>query len=300
MTKPHGPASYTMCSRWPRLISLRSALPSDARSPPMLPVAHFAVAAGLGCGDLDAVLVNVQSDVHGGGARFTHSPSPREFATTRPTTGPVHGCSSAGPSPATYGVAGDGPPEFTKPSCLGLTVHTMRLITFALRLFLISVATGTVGAQVRFADPKVVDGKPTCENGYFLIAPDACLIQSALTEYSAEDIAIALMARKNPEAARQHAERLATRKVTGIPVFKTKVSEESGQILKLANNAVVEVGFGYIGYIGYGKTALLFREGATWKIWIEGKKTFSVEVLRPPSGSPRYVTTVSETLELLE
>jgi hypothetical protein len=176
----------------------------------------------------------------------------------------------------------------------------MRPITFALRFLLISTAIGTVAAQVRFADPKVIDGKPACEKGYFLIAQDACLVQSALTEYSAEDIAIALMARRNPEAAKQHAERLANRKATGIPVLKTKVSEENGQILKLANNAVIEVGFGYIGYIGYGKTALLFREGATWKIWIEGKKTFSVEVLRPPSGSPRYVTTVSETLELLE
>lgn len=183
---------------------------------------------------------------------------------------------------------------------LGLTIRAMRLITLALRLLLLFIAVGTAGAQVRFADPKVVDGKPICEKGYFLVAPDACLIQSALTEYSAEDIAIALMARKNPEAARQHAERLATRKATGIPVFKTKVSEENGQILKLANNAVVEVGFGYIGYIGYGKTALLFREGAAWKIWIEGKRTFSAELLRPPSGSPRYVTTVSETLELLE
>ena len=162
------------------------------------------------------------------------------------------------------------------------------------------MATGTVGAQVRFADPKVVDGKPTCEKGYFLIASDACLVQSALTEYSAEDIAIALMARKNPEAAKQHADRLANRRATGIPVFKTKVSEENGQILKLSNNAVVEVGFGYIGYIGYGKNALLFREGATWKLWIEGKKTFPVEVLRAPSGTPRYVTTVSEMLELLE
>jgi hypothetical protein len=176
----------------------------------------------------------------------------------------------------------------------------MRLITFVLRLLLIFLAASTVGAQMRFTDPKVVDGKPTCEKGYFLIAPDACLINSDLTEYSSEDIAIALMARKNPQAARQHAERLAIRKATGIPVFKTKVLEESGQILKLANNAVVEVGFGYIGYIGYAKTALLFREGAAWKIWIEGKKTFPVEVLRPPSGSPKYVTMVSEMLELLE
>jgi hypothetical protein len=44
--------------------------------------------------------------------------SPRNFATTRPTIGPVHWCSSARLWRATYGVASDGPPEFTKPSCL--------------------------------------------------------------------------------------------------------------------------------------------------------------------------------------
>jgi catechol-2,3-dioxygenase len=34
-------------------------------------VPHFAVAAGLGCGDVDAVLVHVQADVHAS-ARFSH------------------------------------------------------------------------------------------------------------------------------------------------------------------------------------------------------------------------------------
>jgi hypothetical protein len=40
---------------------------------------------------------------------------------TRPPIGPVHWCSSARPVRATYGVAGDGPPEFTKLSCLAVT-----------------------------------------------------------------------------------------------------------------------------------------------------------------------------------
>jgi hypothetical protein len=64
-----------------------------------------------------AVLVHVQTYVRGG-ARFTHGPSPREFATTRPTIGPVRWCSSARLARAIYVVAGGGPPEFTKPSCL--------------------------------------------------------------------------------------------------------------------------------------------------------------------------------------
>ena len=37
---------------------------------------HFALAAGLGPGDVDAVFVHLQTDVHAG-ARFTHGPTPR-------------------------------------------------------------------------------------------------------------------------------------------------------------------------------------------------------------------------------
>ena len=94
-----------------RLVQRGKIAPDTAHMP------NLAVAAGLGHGDVDAVLVNVQSDVHAG-ARFTHGPSPRKFATTRPTIGPVHWCSSVGLVPATYGVAGGGPPLLTKPSCL--------------------------------------------------------------------------------------------------------------------------------------------------------------------------------------
>ena len=38
----------------------------------------------------------------------------------------MHRCSSTRPWRATYGVAGDGPPEFTKPSCLDLTSTLLR------------------------------------------------------------------------------------------------------------------------------------------------------------------------------
>jgi len=91
---------------------LRGQIAANAAHVPNLAVAH-----GLGHGDVDAVLVDVQTDVPG--ARFAHGPSPRNCATTRPTVGPVHWCSSARPWRATYDVAGGGPPGFTKPSCIG-------------------------------------------------------------------------------------------------------------------------------------------------------------------------------------
>ena len=50
-------------------------------------------------------------------------PSPRKFATARPTIGPVRWFSSARPRRAIYVVAGDGPPGFTKPSCLGIAIE---------------------------------------------------------------------------------------------------------------------------------------------------------------------------------
>jgi protein-S-isoprenylcysteine O-methyltransferase Ste14 len=118
ITNPQGPASYTTCSRCPRLIILRSVLSSDARSPPMLPTCRTSPSRpGVRSGDVNALLVHVQTDVHSD--RFVHGPSPCKFSTIRPTTGPVHWCSSARPWRATYVVAGVGAPEFTKPSCLG-------------------------------------------------------------------------------------------------------------------------------------------------------------------------------------
>ena len=47
---------------------------------------HFALAAGLGQCDVDAVFVHVQTDLHAAGARFTHGPSPRVRSRRNPAT----------------------------------------------------------------------------------------------------------------------------------------------------------------------------------------------------------------------
>ena len=81
-------------------------------------MADLAIARRIRHSDVDAVLVNVQPNEQG--ARFvTHGPTPCKLATPRQPVCRVPWCSSAGPVPATYGIAGVGPPEFTKPSCLG-------------------------------------------------------------------------------------------------------------------------------------------------------------------------------------
>jgi len=72
----------------------------------------------------------------------------------------------------------------------------------------------------------------------------------------------------------------------GMPVYTTKIDEDSGDILKLSNGAIVEISMGYLGYVGFRKDAVLYREGLSWKIWIEGKKSFRCEVIKEPDVSP--------------
>ena len=67
-------------------------------------------------------------------------------------------------------------------------------------------------------------------------------------------------------------------------ICSTKIDEDNGDILKLENDGIVEISSGYLGYVGYRKDALLFKDGRQWKLWIEGKKVFKVDLLRSPSS----------------
>jgi len=165
---------------------------------------------------------------------------------------------------------------------------------------LLLAASLTASADIRIKDPGTANGKAVCEKGYFLIQADACLNQDALTQHSAEEIFAALQARKDPEFAKKYQEALAYKKANGIPVYKTRIAEEKSDILKLENGAIVEVNFGFVGFVGFYKKALLYPEGGSWKLWIEGKKTFPVELIKAPSTPPIYVLTVSDILGLIE
>ena len=68
----------------------------------------------------------------------------------------------------------------------------------------------------------------------------------------------------------------------GTVAYKTKIDSDHDDILKLENGAIVEITSGYIGYIGYRKTAILFGSGSMFRIWIEGKKVFTCELLKKP------------------
>jgi hypothetical protein len=66
------------------------------------------------------------------------------------------------------------------------------------------------------------------------------------------------------------------------PLYITKIDDDNDDVLKLDNGAIVEITLGYLGYVGYRKDAVLYKDGEGWKIWIEGKKAFRCEILKAP------------------
>lgn len=74
--------------------------------------------------------------------------------------------------------------------------------------------------------------------------------------------------------------------------YKSKIETDDNGVLVLANGAVVEVTVGYVGYVGYRKDCVLFRDGSQWMIWIEGKRAFKCDVLKPPSYGARIPSRV--------
>jgi hypothetical protein len=165
--------------------------------------------------------------------------------------------------------------------------------------FVFTLASKSGSAEIILKDPMKVGGKSLCDKGYHLIQ-DACVKENALLHNRPEEIAAALQARKDPTLAKKYNEEMAHRKANGIPLYKTRISEEKGDILKLDNGGVVEITFGFVGFVGFNKKALLFKEGMNWKIWIEGKKTFPVEILKAPTIPPSYILTISDILDYLE
>lgn len=73
---------------------------------------------------------------------------------------------------------------------------------------------------------------------------------------------------------------------SGMPVYITKINEDSDDVLKLANGAIVEISSSYLGYVGTYKDAVLYKEGMSWRIWIEGKKSYRCDMIKEPDVRP--------------
>jgi len=87
--------------------------------------------------------------------------------------------------------------------------------------------------------------------------------------------------------------------------FKTKIDEDNNDILTLSNGSIVEIDYGYLGYLGYRKDCIVYKSGSRWKIWIEGKKSFSCTILKEPSYTSKisieevYISEVSDNGEFI-
>ncbi len=127
-----------------------------------------------------------------------------------------------------------------------------------------------------------VDGK--CEPNYMPFR-GVCISREALNTKGAEVIVQEFMEFRTKN--QNH--------VVGITgaVCETRIADDNGDILKLTNGSIVEISFGFLGFVGFNKRALLFQTGGVGKLWVEGKKIFNVEVLRPSSSCRvPYITTI--------
>jgi hypothetical protein len=80
-----------------------------------------------------------------------------------------------------------------------------------------------------------------------------------------------------------------------IIAYQTKVESDNNEIIKLENDAIVQVS-SYVGYIGYRKDAVLYGSRNDCNIWISGKKSFKCELIKEPSkrGEPAEKIYISE------
>ena len=142
---------------------------------------------------------------------------------------------------------------------------------FHTALFVIVLLAANI-AQAQ--DVQLPNQSGQCAPGYFPFK-GICISSSALEKKGADIIAkeISAFMLKNRSKIKR----------TEPTLCATKIDEDSNDILKLENDAIVEISYGYLGYVGYRKDALLFKDRRQWKLWIEGKKVFKVDLLRSPS-----------------
>lgn len=68
-------------------------------------------------------------------------------------------------------------------------------------------------------------------------------------------------------------------------VWESRIGDDKGGTLTLENGGIVKVTSGDVGDIGDQRESVVFWDGTSWKIWIEGKRAFPCDLLkRPPSG----------------
>ncbi len=146
----------------------------------------------------------------------------------------------------------------------------------------ILIALLIASGQLAFGQ-SVIDSPPSgeCLLGYFMFK-GFCVNSEDLRSKGANAIVSEMMKlKKQPEGYPQD----------NTQIYLTKVDNDNGDVIKLENGAIVEIRFGYVGYIGYRKDALLFRTSGRWKLWIESKKVFNVDMIKSPISPSKAITT---------
>ena len=76
--------------------------------------------------------------------------------------------------------------------------------------------------------------------------------------------------------------------------YMSVVESDDGDIIKLDDGAIVEITSGYLGYLGYSNTAVLYRINGQWNIWIKGSNSHRCDVIRHPTDAFEHEYSVEE------
>ena len=69
-----------------------------------------------------------------------------------------------------------------------------------------------------------------------------------------------------------------------VTAYETRLNDQDGSLLKLGNDAVVEIRGGRIRRISGRPDCILFKKGIRWMIWIEGDDLYECDVEEDPRG----------------
>lgn len=92
----------------------------------------------------------------------------------------------------------------------------------------------------------------------------------------------------NPQrpAAPARADKNQPPRAAARPVYITRISDDNDDVLSLDNGAIVEITGGFLGFVGLNKQCALYKQGQSWRIWIEGKREFLCALIKAPAVRP--------------
>ncbi len=116
--------------------------------------------------------------------------------------------------------------------------------------------------------------------GEFLDWRKYSLMQLMEVELRASGVDVEAVKKAAASKAQQHKGGVAA-----CPVYITKVDEDKDDVLLLTNGGIVKITLEFLGFVGFRKDAVLFKDGSRWKIWIEAKKVLQVRHPQSPVRS---------------